>query len=511
MPLAAIDPAEMTEDGAITPVAEPSNIAEEQKISEQTIISSTHKTDISEAQQTDTDITKTDPLNDLLEKAQLALDEYQTTNSKPENASSLYQQVLTLDPDNATAKAGIESLFDIMLTRAQTEIDSKHFQDAKITLEKATNIKPEHTQIQTLNRKLVEVWGQDIVNEAQKDANNGNYASALSRLNAFLNDYPDNPMIISAQKSIQQQQKNNEYFSKLLKLIHERIEQDALVFPVNDNAKHYIFKARTIRRDNKELAKLANRLQTLLLIKARKLIAVKKYENAAKWLNEAKIFIPDDKQTQYVATELETAKKRAKEEMISSLLKEAEQHIKNNNLVLPKNDNAKYYLLEAQSKDPDNKTIQEGLRHLSERLVLEANKSLVNENIDNAKAYMQEIDKLELYPANYDVINNKVEYAHAQQEALSKPVPLSELEIINYESPKYPKIAKWRGIEGWVDIEFVTDMDGNVEDIKVINSHPKNKFVKVTLKAVKKWKFKPMHYNNRPLRQKAYVRLRFEK
>jgi len=339
-PQDSIEPSEKIEVVTITPIAEPTYITE--KISEQTIITSTHKTDLSESQQVDAAFTKTDPLNDLLEKAQLALNEYQYTKSRNENATSLYQQVLALDPDNVIAKTGMESLFDIMLARVQTGIDNKHFQDAKITLKKATDIKPDHKKVQTLNSKLVTTWAQDIVNVAQKDTKNGNYASALFRLNAFLKDYPDNLTIIKSQKLIQQQQKDSKYFIRLLKLIHERIEQDALISPVDDNAKHYIFKARTIKKDNKKLAKITNDLQTLFLIKVRNYIANKKFEDAAKWLNEAKLFMPDDKQTHYVATELETAEKQAKEEIISTLLKEAEQRIANKDFVLPKNDSAKY-------------------------------------------------------------------------------------------------------------------------------------------------------------------------
>jgi len=73
-PQDSIEPSEKIEVVTITPIAEPTYITE--KISEQTIITSTHKTDLSESQQVDAAFTKTDPLNDLLEKAQLALNEY---------------------------------------------------------------------------------------------------------------------------------------------------------------------------------------------------------------------------------------------------------------------------------------------------------------------------------------------------------------------------------------------------------------------------------------------------
>lgn len=58
-------------------------------------------------------------------------------------------------------------------------------------------------------------------------------------------------------------------------------------------------------------------------------------------------------------------------------------------------------------------------------------------------------------------------------------------------SPSYPSTAASRGIEGFVELSFSVSSSGKVEDIKIINSEPRNVFDKVAKQALKKWRYQP--------------------
>ena len=57
--------------------------------------------------------------------------------------------------------------------------------------------------------------------------------------------------------------------------------------------------------------------------------------------------------------------------------------------------------------------------------------------------------------------------------------------------PKYPKLALWRGIEGWVLLEFTISPNGKAMNPVVIDSDPAGIFDRSAINAVQKWKYRP--------------------
>ena len=62
-------------------------------------------------------------------------------------------------------------------------------------------------------------------------------------------------------------------------------------------------------------------------------------------------------------------------------------------------------------------------------------------------------------------------------------------------TPVYPRRAQERGIEGWVTVEFTVTEDGTVADPFVLEAEPENIFNRAAIKAVLKFKYKPMVVN----------------
>lgn len=54
----------------------------------------------------------------------------------------------------------------------------------------------------------------------------------------------------------------------------------------------------------------------------------------------------------------------------------------------------------------------------------------------------------------------------------------------------YPPIARERGIEGWVIVQFTVTTIGSVKDLIVVDAEPKGVFEKSALKTASQWKFK---------------------
>ncbi|MFH2132477.1 MAG: TonB family protein [bacterium] len=76
--------------------------------------------------------------------------------------------------------------------------------------------------------------------------------------------------------------------------------------------------------------------------------------------------------------------------------------------------------------------------------------------------------------------------------------------------PVYPRNAKRRKIEGWVDIIFIITPAGGVEDVRITASHPPEIFEQPVLRSVSGWRFSPGTVNGKPVRIRVKQRVRFE-
>jgi len=91
-----------------------------------------------------------------------------------------------------------------------------------------------------------------------------------------------------------------------------------------------------------------------------------------------------------------------------------------------------------------------------------------------------------------------------REGALDKaPTPLSQTQ------PSYPFSARTKGLEGYVNVEIVVNKNGQVEQAKAVNAEPPDVFDKAAIRAVKNWTFKPGRKNNKPVRSRVKVKIRF--
>lgn len=75
-------------------------------------------------------------------------------------------------------------------------------------------------------------------------------------------------------------------------------------------------------------------------------------------------------------------------------------------------------------------------------------------------------------------------------------------EIITQVDPDYPRQAEIIRYNKSiiVEVRFLVNLNGNIEDIKILKSHEKFGFDKEVISALKKWKFKPIVYNGKNIK-----------
>jgi protein TonB len=76
-------------------------------------------------------------------------------------------------------------------------------------------------------------------------------------------------------------------------------------------------------------------------------------------------------------------------------------------------------------------------------------------------------------------------------------------------APKFPDVARQRGIDGWVDVAFTVGSDGRVSDVAVIAAQPTGIFEKAATDAVSRWRYQPVVRDGQPVSESTRLRLRF--
>jgi protein TonB len=79
--------------------------------------------------------------------------------------------------------------------------------------------------------------------------------------------------------------------------------------------------------------------------------------------------------------------------------------------------------------------------------------------------------------------------------------------IVHKVPPKYPEDARNHRIQGTVLVDVIVGTNGKVTDTKLVFGHPA--LAKVTVDAIRKWKFKPYLLNGNPIEVETQVTMNF--
>jgi protein TonB len=83
------------------------------------------------------------------------------------------------------------------------------------------------------------------------------------------------------------------------------------------------------------------------------------------------------------------------------------------------------------------------------------------------------------------------------------------LTAVSRMPPFYPLGARRASVEGWVEIEFLVNTEGRVEDIRIIKAQPPGVFEESVRQAVAGWRFQPGTVMGEPVRTLVSTTVRF--
>jgi protein TonB len=75
---------------------------------------------------------------------------------------------------------------------------------------------------------------------------------------------------------------------------------------------------------------------------------------------------------------------------------------------------------------------------------------------------------------------------------------------------EYPPDALRKGVEGWVELEYVVASDGKVASITVVDSNPSGVFDTAAVRALSRVRYKPVLQGGKPVAVGTKIRIAFK-
>jgi len=177
-------------------------------------------------------------------------------------------------------------------------------------------------------------------------------------------------------------------------------------------------------------------------------------------------------------------------------------------LLEPATDSAHFYLAQLAQQGPDDPLTQRARSAYGTRLIDEARAALRGQDFPATQRWLTEARAASADASALAGVEAALSAAQKDAQAESY-VNAAALTRTHYVAPQFPDLARMRGIDGWVDLQFAIGTDGAVSDVAVVGAQPAGIFEQAALDAVRHWRYQPVTQDGHPVRQHARVRLRF--
>jgi protein TonB len=294
----------------------------------------------------------------------------------------------------------------------------------------------------------------------------------------------------------------------LLGLAAERIKKGRLVDPESDSAVRYVKQALEIDPDGNATQAAKQTLSIALLAEVHAAIDRREFGRANSLLDAAEgIVAPANLESnrQLLAAAHQQADAAARDQLLKSAL----ERLRQDRLVEPANDSAKYYLMTLRDVDPNNAGLAAITQELGLRLVNRARHDLDLGQFEAGRSALEDAAALGYSSADLNTTRGQIDAAQSQQQLLANIVDAKQLTLVKSVNPIYPQRATAAATQGWVELDYTVGVNGTVSDVIVHAAAPPGIFDQAALAALAQWRYQPVLRDGKPTPQRARIRIRF--
>jgi len=422
----------------------------------------------------------------LLAAADTAFREGRLTAPPGDNALDHYLAILAADPAEPTAGQQLALVSDALFAQAEAALLADNHAAAAEALTHVRRADPASARLVFL--------------EAQLERARTTAAAAAATRGQARPPAAAPPVAVDPARA---------ELASLLTIAKARLERGALLAPAGDSAAEYVDRAVRVAAGDEEVVAVRAALAAELVAVAGRELADMDFDGALVAIRQARRFGADAGALARLDAEVATARSARTTQQHSEWLALAERRRATGALIAPTGDSAQHYLARVQSEAPDFAGLADSWQAWRAAVAAEATGLIAAGNWDAADLRLTALEQAPQGGALAAPLRANLEHGRLQEQYLATAIPASELTLVRGAAPTYPVDAQQRGIEGWVDLEFVVDVTGRPKDLRVTASEPQGRFETVASAAVAQYRFAPFERDGRVFERRVRVRVRF--
>jgi TonB family protein len=456
-------------------------------------------------------------VDELLEKARLAMRERRYTEPNGDNALLYYRSAAKADASNGEAADGLRRVASVLSSRFDESVAAGRFDEAALALAHLKAATPEDDRVGSLEAKLATAHITKMLADGNLDR-----AASLVKGAQQSGSVPEQQ--ITRWKNEIARRQDDVKQKRLVDLAQDRI-RDGRLSEGDDSAKAYAEQLKDMGSGAASAYQRVTReLGAAYMRKAREAAVANRSADVDRWLAEARSAGVSSAELNGFQREIAAAKQKAAAAEADRLVGLARDRLKEGRLVEPANDSAAFYLSALQSSDGNNAFLAAGSRELATKLLDRASTA----GRDGKTAQMEaDLTQARKWGADQKDITAIQQASVARRSAPTRgagPAPSAasaaagsatppqektiKLKRTRNQDPEYPERALAQKISGSVTVEFLVGTKGETLDVRVVASEPAGIFDRSAINAVKRWRYEPYTVDGVPqeITQRAIIR-----
>ena len=449
-------------------------------------------------------------VDDLLEKARLAMRDRRYTAPTGDNAFVYYRSALATDPTNGEAKDGLRRVGDVLISRFNDAMSGTHYSDAALALATLKLAQPADSHLKPFELQLATAE----ITKAFADGN-ADRAAALVRQAQQSGAVPAAQLATWRAQLAHLQQADKA--QSLAALVLDRIRADELTGPAGDSAQAYLTQLRELAPAAPATARATNALTAAFFAKARQNALSGDTADEGRWLAAARAngaSAADVAEFQRQLTSAQSKAAHAKSDRLVGLIRE---RLASGALTSPGGDSAADYLQQLQASQPTGSAQAAAVQErgaLAAKLIARARSEMRSQETTQANADLASATSWGASAADVAAVQR---LGASSPDAAAQPAAgpdltalAAQLQRTRYVPPEYPDRALNDRIAGTVTVQYTVDKKGYTKDVRVVESTPQGMFDRAATDAIRRWRYRPAKYNGQPVEVPVRTRIRFE-
>jgi len=417
-------------------------------------------------------------------KAVLALQEGRLAEPVGDNALDHYRAILALAPADQAARDGAASVVESLFTRAEEALLADELQTAAAALDHARRVVPASSRLAFLDAQLARALAALAVVPVPS-------APAVSE--------PASPPVAASPTEL----------DSTLSLAAARLRRGQLVSPPGDSASAYFDRAVELAPADARVVRMRSDLAAAL-ISASNVVAQADLSTAVNLAAEARRVGGASADLVALETQLGAARVRAEQQRFVERLSTARARVQSGALFAPAGDSALDLLSGLQADAPALAGLTEAWAAFQPAAVASIEAALARSDWAASESQLAGLARAPGSAAAAAPLQAELAAGKLQEGYLATAAPASVLKLESASPAVYPADLVERGVEGWVDLEYVVDRNGRTRDVVATGGSPPDRFDEAAVTAVRQYRYAPFEQDGRVYERRIRMRMRFQ-